>query len=203
MLMNANEQRACRITVARQKANMEHASRTGLSAVGHRKDSWAGELQLKTIRFQWESFIFPAESRNEPTVKSNICLFILADRNGNTFCVIIGRTHHTHKRSLHSFPVVSLSPRFKLVKSFGAMWLTSSLHWLVFHSASTFKLHSVAALFNTAFVDKSWSKVPHAEPWVLNLRTSKTNNADQNRVPYPLRARCYFIGTKKNINRVY
>lgn len=109
-------------------------------------------------------------------------------------------TPHTHKQSLHSFPVVSLSPRFKLVKSFGAMWLTSSLHWLVFHSASTFKLHSVAALFNTAFVDKSRSKVPHAEPWVLNLTTSNTNNADQNRVPYPLRARCYFIGTKKNIN---
>lgn len=39
MLMNANERRECRITVAKQKADMEHASRTGLSAVVHRKDS--------------------------------------------------------------------------------------------------------------------------------------------------------------------
>lgn len=81
------------------------------------------------------------------------------------------------------------SPQFKWVKSFGAMVLTSSLRFPVFHLASTFKLHSVVALFNTAFVDKSRSKVPHAEPWVLNSRTSNTNNADQNRVPYPLRAR--------------
>lgn len=39
MLMNANEQRERGITVAKQKADTEHASRTGLSAVVHKKDS--------------------------------------------------------------------------------------------------------------------------------------------------------------------